>query len=271
MVETFSIAPLATPFNFPAETEPKFIIILVHGFTASPTEVRPLGEYIFNYFDQQASVTSILLPGHGRLGDDGFKALDTVSYMDWIKYFHEKINTIVSENKDIPILLGGLSMGTLLICEYLGSKDYEEQITGAILLSPPFFIRSKLFNWVRVLKYIIKYQTKEEKMIKFFQNHNLFSYHQRSVKSVHEFKKLIGFSKKKLRAIDTPATVYLAEKDDVVDVVKVQKLLTKLDFITHAEIIPDKEHIFTVDPNIKHKFNDICEWITKLIENYQTN
>lgn len=41
------IAPLAKPFVFKGLNNPLLQIIMIHGFTASPSAVMPLGEYLF--------------------------------------------------------------------------------------------------------------------------------------------------------------------------------------------------------------------------------
>ena len=58
------ISPLAEPFEFKESKIPKVQIILIHGFTASPTEVKPLGKYLFEKSEKSFIIKSILLPGH---------------------------------------------------------------------------------------------------------------------------------------------------------------------------------------------------------------
>ena len=190
-----SIHSLAEEFNFKSKNNPKFIILLVHGFTASPSEVKPLGKFVYKYFKSEVTVTSILLPGHGISGENGYKELDKIHYEDWITAVHERIDQLIRENKDTPIFLAGLSMGSALIGEYL-SNSVNTRILGGILLSPPLFIQGKIFLFVGILKYFIKYQAKDQETFDYFKKKNLFSYHIRSVRGVDEFRKLINKTRK---------------------------------------------------------------------------
>ena len=95
------IDPLAEPFVYSSE-KPIFRVLLIHGFTASPTEVKPIGEYLYNIFDKTITVESILLPGHGVTGEEGYKSMDGIVYKDWITATHKKITLPHKELSVIP-------------------------------------------------------------------------------------------------------------------------------------------------------------------------
>ena len=146
------ISPQAEPFEFINQDFPEVQLILIHGFTASPTEVRPLGKYLFDKSNGKYFIRSILLPGHGVDGSDGFKALDTVSYHDWIDACQNKIESFANEY-DCPVIIAGLSMGALLTIHCLSTRfSGESKIIAGILLSPALSIQSKIFGLEGILE-----------------------------------------------------------------------------------------------------------------------
>ena len=83
----------------------KNLVILVHGFGASATETRPLGEFLFS---EGYDVKGILLKGHGTKPDD----MDNVSWEEWIGNIREVYDEYCSKYPNI--FVGGVSMGGAL-------------------------------------------------------------------------------------------------------------------------------------------------------------
>ena len=264
------IAPLAEPFEFASPNPPQLQIILLHGFTASPTEVKPLGNYLFEKSDKRFLIRSILLPGHGIDGPDGYKALDSISYHDWIEDCQRKIYRFASDF-DCPVLLAGLSMGALLTISFLHtSLAKNKKFIGGILLSPALIIKSKIFGLVKYVKYIMKYQYKGEESEVFFKKYNLFSYPTRSLSATDEFRKLVNQVKKELKAVEKPMIAFLAEQDELVNIDQTLYLLQENKFIERHKI-PNMDHIFTVYPESEKIFEEIYLWIQKLHEEENKN
>ena len=106
------IHPLAQPFEYIPQSTPSYGILLVHGFTASPTEVKPLGDYLWTeHSNFRARISSILLPGHGISGEDGFKALSNVKWNQWVDAVTKKVDELVSPN--YPFFICGLSFSSI--------------------------------------------------------------------------------------------------------------------------------------------------------------
>ena len=257
------IAPLAMPFEFKGTEKPTLQIIMIHGFTASPTEVRPLGKYLYNQSNKNWLIRSILLPGHGIAGEEGYKALDHVSYDDWKKYCVTELVKL-SEDCPCPIVLIGLSMGALLVIQLILTESIaEEKIRAGILLSPAFYIQGKTFPLVKILKFFIKYQKKGLSSEQFFEKYQLFSYKTRSIHGVDEFRKLMKETTPLLNRVTLPLLTFLSENDDLVDIPKTKKLLKtikNMDF----ELKSNLGHILTVYPESRDVFAKIYEWIEKL-------
>ena len=259
------ISSLAKPFELKSSSNPTLQIVLIHGFTASPTEVKPLGDYLYKKSDESFLIRSILLPGHGIDGEEGYKALDTVAFQDWIDDVNKKI-TSFSNKYSCPVIIIGLSMGALLTIQFLHYEFVRnDKIKASILLSPALFIKSPFFPLIKYIKYFKKYQFKGKDSEEFFKKYNLFSYTIRSLKASDEFRKLLNETKPLIESIACPILSYLAQEDELVDIEKSQILLSKNKNIKTV-MLPNLDHIFTVYPESIGIFEEIYNWIENIIE-----
>lgn len=116
-------------------------IVLVHGFTGSPHNVKSLGEYFQN---NCFTVMAPLLTGHGtRPGD-----LIEVKYQDWEKVVQYTI-TQMDKNVD-QVYIGGLSTGGALSI-LAAANDKNNIIKGVVVSVPALKLhwKAKLLPYVR--------------------------------------------------------------------------------------------------------------------------
>lgn len=99
-------------------------VLLIHGFTATTAEVRPLANFLH---DQGFTVAGPLLPGHKTSPD----ALNKVSWKDWVKTAEHAYAQIKTH---CPIVFaGGESTGGLLAINL--AADHPE-IAGLLVYAP---------------------------------------------------------------------------------------------------------------------------------------
>jgi carboxylesterase len=98
--------------------------LLVHGFTGSPWDMRPLGEALAA---RGLSVRALLLPGHGTTPE----ALLSVGHRDW-----ERATTraLLSLRDHRRVFVAGLSMGALLSLKV--AAEHPERVHGLALIAP---------------------------------------------------------------------------------------------------------------------------------------
>jgi carboxylesterase len=92
------------PFHLVGDDE-QIGVVLVHGFTGSPFEVRYLGEQIAR---AGFTVDGVRLPGHGTSLAD----LDTKSWRDWVAHVETAVDAMQARYPRVAVI--GQSLGGLL-------------------------------------------------------------------------------------------------------------------------------------------------------------
>jgi carboxylesterase len=184
-------------------------VLLIHGFTATTIEVRPLGEF---FHSKGFSVLAPLLPGHGTRPDDMFE----IKWEEWVESAEIAFNQL-NENCS-KIIIAGESMGGLL-CLHLASK-YQE-IAGILLYAPaikiPGIWKACLiapFIKIRPKSYLkSEDETFEDgQEILPWQGYNVLP-----VPGVCQLSKLQKYTVKKLSAVQQPIIIFQGEADTTVD------------------------------------------------------
>jgi len=121
--------------------------LLIHGFTGSPPEMRPVADYLN---ERGVTVSAPLLPGHGTTSAQ----LNRCRWKDWTDYAEEAYTQL--RDRCEPVFVGGLSMGSL-IASFLAAKH---SVAGAMLYSPAFKVANPLIHLTPVLKYFVPRQAK---------------------------------------------------------------------------------------------------------------
>lgn len=107
-------------------------ILLLHGFTATTAEVRPLARFLHN---AGYTVAGPLLPGHGTTPEE----LNRCRWQDWASAAETAYQEMAQRCQQS--LVGGESMGGLLAL-FLGSENPE--IGGLLTYAPALKIRSRI-------------------------------------------------------------------------------------------------------------------------------
>jgi carboxylesterase len=125
-------------------------VLLLHGFTGSPPEMRLVGDYLH---ERGFTVLAPLLPGHGT----SVEGLNECKWTDWTEAAEGALADLRSRCK--TVFVGGLSMGSLLTI-YLAA---HHTLPGAILYSPALKVANRLIRLSPALKYLIPKKPKSKK------------------------------------------------------------------------------------------------------------
>jgi carboxylesterase len=133
--------PSARPFAF--DRGPVGCLLL-HGFTGTPSEMRPLGEYLA---ERGYTVRAPLLPGHGTR----VEALVTSTWNDW--YAEAVASWDELGAKASMRVVAGLSMGALLALHL--AHERHDEVCAVAALAPALHLASQrsaeIALWVRWL------------------------------------------------------------------------------------------------------------------------
>ena len=123
--------------------------LLIHGYTGSVAETRPMGEYLAA---RGFTVRCPLLPGHGLIPE----TLTRIRWQQWA----EEVEAALQELQGLcrHIFVGGLSLGSLLTLE-LGAR--HPTLAGLIAMAPAIKVQNRLLPLTLILRYFMKYPPME--------------------------------------------------------------------------------------------------------------
>ena len=231
-------------------------MLLVHGFTASPTETLPLGKFLHK---KGYTVHGIRLAGHCT----NYMELSKFTWHDWYKSVEAGFLNLKDHCQTvIPI---GVSLGAIL-CLYLVHQHPEAKIPKLNLLAPPFALKSRLIRLTPLLKIFKKYLYKGEKALQYFKNHNLYSYMYRPTTSLIQLTRFLKFIHQQPIRITIPTLIVYGALDNMISISaimaeKEQKFATEAD----VEILelPKSGHILTVEPDSGKMFKSIERFLKR--------
>ena len=122
----------AEPFFFPGNDHG---ILLIHGFSGSPGELRELGEKL--HIEENYTVKGILLPGHGT----DPHALEHTTWQDWYRAVEKAVLELMEVCQDITVV--GMSMGSLLTLMAGANLGANLAINRLVVMSTPIY----LYDW----------------------------------------------------------------------------------------------------------------------------
>ncbi|OGJ90897.1 MAG: hypothetical protein A2268_09650 [Candidatus Raymondbacteria bacterium RifOxyA12_full_50_37] len=113
----------AEPFYFQGNS--KEAVLMVHGYTSTPRDLRTLGLHLNN---SGYTVKGILLPGHGTKPTD----LDACTWLQWYQALEEAFTSLSTTSEIVH--LAGFSMGAALALHCAANHR-----AGKLVLLSPFF------------------------------------------------------------------------------------------------------------------------------------
>ncbi len=99
-------------------------VLLLHGFTSTPWETRPVAEALSR---AGFATRAPLLPGHGTNPD----ALAKVTWADWLRCAEIELDALIASHKHVVI--AGFSLGALLAI-VAGTRRQHSGVVGVIAL-----------------------------------------------------------------------------------------------------------------------------------------
>ena len=225
------------PFLLSPQTTPLAGVLLVHGFSASPREMRGFGERLAaaGYL-----ALGVRLPGHGTTPAD----LRTRRYEEWLEAVAAGERLLAQRTQRVYGV--GLSTGALLLLALAGRRP----LSGAVLLSPFLQLRHPLAPAAGFLRYLRPYQQRPVS-----EDQAPYYYSQRPLAGVHQLMRLVRRVRRELAGIEMPALTICAEGDQTARVDSAIELFRRLGS-RHKELHlfgPEVPHVLTTEENPRHE------------------
>lgn len=189
----------------------KLGIVLIHGYMASPAEVKSLAKYLEN---KGYWVYAPRLKGHGTAPED----LAIRTYQDWITSVNA--GYAIMRNICKRVVVGGFSTGGGLALE-LSARD--PSIAGVFAVCPPLRLQhlfTKLVPTVDGLNWLLEKIQIGGLKKEFLENnpeHPEINYLRNPISGVRELERLMRSLHGRLENIEMPALVVQSQGDPVVD------------------------------------------------------
>ena len=243
-----AIIHTAEPFFFPGNG---IGCLLIHGFTGTPKEMLPAGEYLSNL---GYTVLGIRLSGHATKLSD----MDRVNWHDWMASVEDGVNLLKASTKQIFLI--GLSMGGLLSLASASIFD----VSGVVAMSTPFYIKTDWrLRFVKIIRYI---KPQLEKGSPDWRNPDAeithISYPTNPSISIPHVIELLGFTINQLPEITAPVLLVNSEYDFIAPpdhAVQYASRLSNTDVETLT--LTNSGHVITKEPEQDILFDAINRFI----------
>ena len=213
-------------------------VLLLHGFTATPVEVKLIGQYLH---ESGYTVSGPLLPGHGTTVEDMNRCRGT----DWTGHVEGALADLQARCE--TVFVGGLSMGTLLS---LCLAAHHPELSGAILYSPALRVADRRIYLTPFLKHLVRKQPKSGKsdLSDPQAGLRLWSHEENPVPAAHELLKLIRQVRQLLPRVTCPVLVIHSTLDQYIHPTSAQCTYERVGS-TDKELITlhNSGHCITVD------------------------
>lgn len=210
------INPLAEPFFLTGNSGQ--VLLLLHGFTASPSEVRPLAELI--NASNGCSVSGILLPGHGSSPEH----LNATRWTDWYRAVNEELSSLREQYQQV--FVGGLSMGGLLA---LHAGVNMEGLAGVVSINAPIYYHRLLLPTYANITALIRpyYPKKNVAEIEELEAQGRFAYPVMPLKAFRSLNRLRSKVMAEVQKLQKPALIIQSRQDESVHPRSADFLYTK--------------------------------------------
>ena len=175
-------------------------VLLVHGFSATPWEMRPLAQELAQ---RGYAALAVRLPGHGTTPED----LAGRRWEEWLASVTHSYDLLAAR---FPCVYGaGVSTGALLLL----ALAWQRAPQGLILLAPYLRLRHRLAPFAGWLRHVKPYQSRAlagEEAGRY--------YARRPLAGVHQINRLLRTLAPRLGAITVPVLAIHGEGDRTVDI-----------------------------------------------------
>lgn len=223
-------------------------VLLIHGYTGTPAEMRLLGDYLQQ---EGYTVLGVRLPGHGTEP----WALNEIQWQNWYEEVEKgfyRLQQYCSE-----VMVAGLSMGGLLAMVTAAKLP----VTKAVFMAAPIYVQDWRAPLLPLLKHFIPYLKKKKRNYFTAEKYNI-AYNVMPVKPLSSLFALIKLCKNEiLPQITIPCLVMQSTKEHTVKPYSASYIYEHLGS-KRKELVwyHQSGHILTLDIEREDVFKKISEF-----------
>ena len=201
----------AAPFLLQPENGNGIGVVLVHGFLASPAEVRSFGNALFT---EGFTVIGVRLKGHGTSPVE----LREKSWEEWMASVGRAYE--IMEALTDRIFLIGFSTGGALVLRY--AADQPDCLLGVVAISVPIKFRNQTMMFVPLVhgtNTLVRWLSSYEGIRPYIVNnseHPEVNYRNIPVRGLYELRRLVTEMESRLADVHCPTLIVQGDEDPVV-------------------------------------------------------
>ncbi|MDY7039247.1 MAG: alpha/beta fold hydrolase [Chloroflexota bacterium] len=226
--------------------------LLIHGFSGSPPEMRPMGEYLTA---RGLTVLGVRLAGHGTTPED----MATTGWRDWVTSAEEGLQQL--RDRCDRVFVAGLSMGGLIALHLAA----HQPATGVVAMSAPAYITDWRFRFLPLVQHFMPWVTPDiESDLTDPQAESRFSaYNRLPTRCVVSFGKLLKLVRRELPQVQVPVLIMQGRCDHTIPADSAQIIFDGLG-AADKKIVwwPNSGHAITVDGERGEVWERAYEFIT---------
>lgn len=264
--------PSAFDFELKHQEKPRKAILLFHGMTGSPFELKKYAKHLHsNGFD----VYGYCLPGHG----DHPQSIKTVSWQDWINFSNEKYENLRGQYDEF--FLGGLCLGAVIALNL--AQNYKD-VTGIIGLSTTLFLDGWTIPWYydlmiglalhTILRYYYTFPEREpygiknevvRRKIANLMTRNTVAMDNYPMSCVYELLKLSKHTRKNMKKVTVPILLIHSTEDDLTSIKSAEFVYNNVSSARKEFIrLQESYHLVIYDNEKELVFNKSVEFLNSL-------
>ncbi len=244
-----TIMPGSEPFFLPGGESG---VLLVHGFTGAPSEMRLAGEYLNNL---GYTVLAPRLPGHGTTA----KEMAKTAWPHWYGNVEDGYHLLAGICSSVSAV--GLSMGGLLTLKLAS----EYPLKRLAILSTPIYIANERLPLLPLYRVFTNFVPKKRKRLPDIGEDYSITYDVTPLSSLSSLLSLIKHVDGLLPSISIPALIIQSKKEHTVKPESAQYIYDRLGSTEKKLVWLNKSgHIVTLDVERDTVFQEISLWLTKI-------
>lgn len=237
----------------PGGTGPRVGVLLCHGFTGTPSSMRPWAEYLN---DQGYAVSAPRWPGHGTSWQD----LNLHTYADWYGDAERAFEKLQADCDQVVV--GGLSMGGCLALNLAIEKGRD--VAGIVVVNPAVNSDRKDVKLLPVMKHVVPAMPGISNDVK-KPDVEERAYRKTPLKAAHSMFQGFKSVRDRLPEVTQPLLVFRSRTDHVVDPSSARIILSTVSSRDLEErMLEDSYHVATIDNDAGVVFTVSADFIRRV-------